>query len=80
MVAKITFGALLGATIGLGLHLLLAPVLGGTCQILCDPYRSIVAGAILIGFLGFILRIPSGVIFQPRPAPPVTHRASLGQV
>ncbi len=55
MIAKIAFGTLLGATIGLGLHLLLAPVLGGTCQILCDPYRSIVAGAILIGFLGFML-------------------------
>ena len=55
MIAKTAFGALLGATVGIGLHLLLAPVLGGTCHILCDPYRAVVAGAILIGFLAFML-------------------------
>ena len=47
MLDRILFGALAGATLGLGLHLVFSPILGNHCLILCRTERAAVAGALL---------------------------------
>jgi len=54
MMKKVVFGVLLGATVGMGLHFLFAPAIGGKCLVLCNPYRAVVAGAVLFGLAVFL--------------------------
>jgi disulfide bond formation protein DsbB len=54
MLDRMFFGALAGATLGLGLHLVFSPLLGNHCVILCRTERAAVAGALLGAVVAYL--------------------------
>jgi outer membrane lipoprotein SlyB len=44
---KLIIGAVVGAGVGWVLSLLVGPAVGQTCAVLCVPYRSAIAGALI---------------------------------
>ena len=58
VVLKGVVGALGGGVVGWVAYWLLEPCVGGTCPILCRPYRSIAAGVILGAIIGAAARMP----------------------
>jgi hypothetical protein len=53
MPLRIAFGAVTGALVGLALHFLVSPGIGGRCIILCRPERAVLAGLLIGGLAGF---------------------------
>jgi len=51
---QIALGAAVGALLGLALHFLLTPGIGGQCTILCRPERATLASLLLGGLVAFI--------------------------
>ena len=53
MPLRIAFGAVTGALVGLALHFLVSPAIGGKCHILCRPERAVLAGLLIGGLAAF---------------------------
>ena len=53
--AKIAFGVLSGATVGMALYLWVSPYIGGRCLVVCNPYRSVIAGTLIGGAVAALL-------------------------
>ena len=54
MVIQTMLVAATGALVGLALHFLVSPAIGGACIILCRPERAALAGLLIGGLVGFI--------------------------
>jgi hypothetical protein len=51
MPLRITIGAVTGGLVGLALHFLISPAIGGKCIILCRPERATLAGLLIGGLI-----------------------------
>ena len=52
MIFRTMLGAVTGALVGLALHFLISPAIGGKCIILCRPERAALAGLLIGGLAG----------------------------
>ena len=52
MIFRTMLGAVTGALVGLALHFLISPAIGGKCIILCRPERATLVGLLIGGLAG----------------------------